>query len=199
MATHGTIRLTSKVEKGTVLLQTPHDGHAGRAVKLLTGQRHDVRDVGLGDHLDGLPLWLAKQKRYRADLIADRFLHPTQYRPAEEPTLESLQDLERSHSTVELCLMELAAWIVAADPCVYRVIPPLFQAGYLADYDRDETLHLHMVILDGSSFQIKASKAIGIAKPITVDLISEIHKHHLRMAQETIANAKRIDEIKNHQ
>lgn len=185
MATHGTIRLTSKVEKGTILLQTPHDGHACRALKLLTGDdKHEAYPV------HGLPRWIAEQTAYRPNCVADRYINPSEFIPAKVPTLETFQDWEQCHATCELCLIELAAWIVACCPMTYRVIPPLFQGSYLADYDREESGHLQVEILDDRSYRIKKHKQLEIPEAITVDLIAEVHRIHLGMAQALIAKAK---------
>ena len=47
MATHGTILLTSKAEPGQILLQTPHDGHVQRALKILGVGRYKHPKRGL--------------------------------------------------------------------------------------------------------------------------------------------------------
>jgi hypothetical protein len=181
MGTHGTIRLTSKAEKGTVLLQTPHDGHTQRALKILTG------DGPYAPPALGLPQWMAEQQRWRAETIANRYTDPSPTNPPRTPlSLETFQDWERCHATCEVCLIELAAWIVACCPLTYRVIPPLFQAAYLADYDRKESGHLQVVILDTARYRIKANKEHNIPKPITVDLIAQVHRLHLEMAEAKI-------------
>jgi hypothetical protein len=188
MATHGTILLTSKVETGKVLLQTSHDGHVRRAIKNLTGQEDP--EPGYWDYksLPGLPRWLAWQKRWRAENFADRLINPSPYHKPEPLTIQVLQEWEDCHATIELCLLELASWIVAADPLVYRVIPNHhFAKGYLPDYDRDPAGHLVVRILDYRAFEIRPHAEHGIDDVITVDLISEIHKLHLRWAQEMIA------------
>jgi hypothetical protein len=152
--------------------------HTERALKILTGDdQHDDWPE------EGLPKWIAVQKRWRPDFEVDAFLEG---RSRGEPTLETFQKWHRRHATCELCLVELAAWVVACCPMTYRVIPPHMQRGYLADYDRREDLHLHVVIQDASSYVIKESEENGIPADIAVNLIDQILEIHLRMAQDRI-------------
>jgi hypothetical protein len=161
MGTHGTIQITSKRERGTVLLQTPSDGHTDNAVKMLRR----------------LPAWIARQKKWRPYLHAQLSLEH-----GNPLTLEAVQDFERHSSTCELCIIELAAWIVAYHPMRWRVVPPQFQRGYLADFDRVPENHLRVRILDDSSYTFTQPADDRVAADGTVNLIEEIHKIHLRMA-----------------
>jgi hypothetical protein len=172
MATHGTILVTSKVEGGRILLQTPSDGHTEDALKMLKN----------------LPKWMAKQKKWRARVLANS---------TGPVTLEQVQGWERRHATCELCLVEMANWIVAMTPCRWRIIPPQFQKGYLADYDRNDEHHIKVRILEGSEYRVtppasdeELASGDKRFQSFEVDMLSIIHPIHLKMANDLVKKGK---------
>lgn len=169
--THGTILISSLVEDGTVLLQTPHDGHTNRALRILTGRGKPI----LGEPKLGIPQFVADRKRWRVrSAIENHVQHGF-----ERLSAEYFRDMMGHHEICSLNILDLASMIIAVDPMIYRIIPPGFE-DYLPDYDR--TGHLMVRILDDSRYRILRDKEHGIHRSITVNLFEEINKLHLRWA-----------------
>ena len=123
MATHGTIMLKSTEEKGSILLQTPSDGHTAKAIQTILS----------------LPEFVGSRSWY-ADVIGRHI------KQNKELNLEAVKDFGRCQGDFgSTYLLGVAHWIVATHFDRWRIIPKGFE-GYLADYDLKDEHHLHVQI-----------------------------------------------------